>query len=975
MTAVDLETYMRRFLSFSVPLLGLLFGQGCDSGTENTGTPSTAKPSITLYATGFCGMAEGATNSDLEDSPQHGIDIQVRGIDSATSSGIMTAGTEVELTQSGDGAAIFASTIEDKQSESVTLTFSGRVVEDKLYCVSAGQFTLKAKITGYDFNEEALTLESEVIVNCLSLADFEEECPEASSAVVDAGIDSGPLPVEACLNDLDQRAIDDETLDVFGKAVECGAGCAAETGDLVECSSACVITATRISDDCATCYAHLVSCSFESCSTECETDPTAEECLTCLSDEGCSESFLSCSGLEFNPGGDTPDAGVGPVVDLCQNDPDSVIILDETINVIHKVLECGNNCSNEENPLTCLGSCIRQATGLTEECTSCYSTLIACTVENCSEPCREGFSNNCESCQEEQGCVIPYFDCSGNDVVDAVRTPPPQSWSISFVPQDEMEIGIRGTGAGREDNIRLVFNIKELDEPLAGVAVKFLMPDNPPPGIGIDPRSKISDENGVVTTRIIAGGTPGVLTIEARACRYGFEDGSDVLCRSPLNWNDETDGDWVCSDTIRNGCPEAARSGTVVIRGGVPSMRAFDFWCEDSIIPAFSDRPLIESWLLVNGEQTTCHVRLGDRLNGIVDTATPVFFLTEAGTITQSGSTGPEGVASTTHRTGQPSPVDIPVRPPLPMDIPNTADAALSPPLGHEIRDLDKHLYLLDDRNFRDGLVTIVAVTRGEENFIDSDGNKIYESGVDIFPPEYDLTAPYVDSNDNRIYDQYCNENGGGEDCEHPGRYFNEEFRRTSDDDEFTIAYDPEAGYFGNGEWDGDIEIWNSTKVIWTGEMTNFSIGEITNKSYVLFNVEGAANFEGSPCPEDTIFTEPGSRVTITANFVDINGNCLGANGEGHFSFDEDNNYVLLGGVTDGPIDGDYCTTFNAATEEVIPSSAPFQWVIMDNGSAYVPDDPPAPEAEFKNHRIRLNYRVAGRDVDFEYTFRTCRLK
>ncbi|MBU1430393.1 hypothetical protein KKF91_07530 [Myxococcota bacterium] len=965
---------MRRLLTFSVPLLGLLFAQGCDSSESDPKHPSSAKPSITLYATGTCGTAEGPTSSDLEGAPTHPIQVQVRGIDSATSSGIMKAGTEVQLTQSGAGAAIFASTLEDKPAEEVTLSFSGRTIEDALYCVSAGELTLKAKITGYTFKEESLTLEAEVTIRCLSVDDFEKACPEGARPV-DAGVGADAMILEdACTGSGDMRQI--ESFDVAASAATCANSCSADA-DVPSCVQTCVVDDVRLSEGCASCYGDLILCALDQCAEACGADINSAGCLTCLGESSCAETFTGCSGVTLG-GGEVIDVGVdaGAPSALCQGGEDSNIIIDETIDVIAKTVECGLGCVESPDGLvTCADRCIRRATGLSEPCTACYSELISCTLINCAEDCAQGFNAPCERCQQENNCIEPHLVCTGNAVVDPISDPPPQSWSISFVPQPDMVIGIRGTGAGRQDNILLAFEVEELGVPLRDVEVKFLMPENPPPGMGIDPARIVSNEQGVVTTRVVAGGTPGVLTIEARACRYGFVQNSTTECRPPEGWTEAEDGAWGCNARNINGCPEIARSGTVIIRGGVPSMRAFDFWCDHSTIPAFTSRPNIDNWLIQNSEETKCYVSLGDRLNGTVDTATQVFFLTEAGTITQSGATNDQGIAETIHRTGPPTPVNIPA-----TDsglFPNTIDVAIAQQTD------DRALYTATDMNFRDGYVTLVAVTRGEENFLDSNGNKIYEPGVDIFSPEDDLTVPYVDSNDNGYFEQYCQERFGGEDgCDKRGRFYNEEFRGNCGEIEceFPEPDNAEEGYFGDGRWSGDIEIWKSTKVLWVGHMTAIEPGTIgQHKSYIMLSVDRQPEgVDPNICGGAGILTGQGTRIQIDANFVDDNGNCLGGYEVGQVDIDVTTEYIISSPFGESvEITGDLCFDFNQATNEVVPNPRPLMWLVTDIGPAPTMNPP---QVTFKDHTIQVRYEGAGGGagsniINFEYQFRTCRLR
>jgi hypothetical protein len=88
--------------------------------------------------------------------------------------------------------------------------------------------------------------------------------------------------------------------------------------------------------------------------------------------------------------------------------------------------------------------------------------------------------------------------------------------------------------------------------------------------------------------------------------------------------------------------------------------------------------------------------------------------------------------------------------------------------------------------NPRDGLSTIIVMARGEEGFVDQNGNGVYDTGE----PFIDLGEPYVDMNDNGKYD------------------VGEPFWDTNSD----------GSYEGpNGSWDADTVIWAETRVLYTG--------------------------------------------------------------------------------------------------------------------------------------------------------------
>ncbi len=88
--------------------------------------------------------------------------------------------------------------------------------------------------------------------------------------------------------------------------------------------------------------------------------------------------------------------------------------------------------------------------------------------------------------------------------------------------------------------------------------------------------------------------------------------------------------------------------------------------------------------------------------------------------------------------------------------------------------------------NPRDGLVTLMVVTRGAEAFEDRNGNGMYDDGE----PFDDLPEPFLDENDNGQYDQ--------------GEWFFD----SNGDGQWTAA---------NGRYDDDTMISAVFKILWTG--------------------------------------------------------------------------------------------------------------------------------------------------------------
>jgi Bacterial Ig-like domain (group 1) len=151
--------------------------------------------------------------------------------------------------------------------------------------------------------------------------------------------------------------------------------------------------------------------------------------------------------------------------------------------------------------------------------------------------------------------------------------------------------------------------------------------------------------------------------------------------------------------------------------------------------------------------------------------------------------------------------------------------------------------------NPRDGLTTLLAITRGSESFVDTNGNKEWDSG-EIFT---DIPEPFLDMNDDGIYqaatEPYfdCNENG---------------------------SYD-----LGNGSYDMNTCISAVYKILWTGK---------------LDDSPNASTFSFTSGDNDTSMLD-NEDITFTVKAVDRNLNPLSTGNyddDRAVSFSEDQ-YIL----------------------------------------------------------------------------------
>lgn len=425
--------------------------------------------------------------------------------------------------------------------------------------------------------------------------------------------------------------------------------------------------------------------------------------------------------------------------------------------------------------------------------------------------------------------VGPATDAGLDDtgVTDSSTNMSPSEISLRFIPPadpEDLVIGIRGTGLGRPDSVLLSFRVTRLDEPVANKLVSFRLPDNRVPNVEIRPREPVlTNGNGVAQVRLLAGGTPGIVSV--------------VASTSPEIGNEAVED----------------RSAPITIRGGVPMAGAMSLTCEFPILPAFDTRLDADRWQFNAGSASTtsCTLDLADRVEGIVDEGTAAFFLTEAGSITQQATADGTGVITVQHRTGPPAPFNTP---PLPYEAGAGFNGTFNP---------------------RDGVVRLVAVTVGEKDFVDVDGDKIFSAGTDFVGPLQDLGEPFIDKNDNGRYD--FDELGG----------LIEEFRDTDQDGAWTPpTYD----------WSGNTEIWTSTVVLWVGS-PYVPIDPADPTFPVRFYCLGANDCSTNPtafrddCPRSNFYLGGNGQIFVENRFADRNGNCLDA-------YEEGNSFV----EADGPV-------------------------------------------------------------------------
>jgi len=264
-----------------------------------------------------------------------------------------------------------------------------------------------------------------------------------------------------------------------------------------------------------------------------------------------------------------------------------------------------------------------------------------------------------------------------------------------------------------------------------------------------------------------------------------------------------------------------AYSPPISFAGAVPSARNFTFACGPiagtgsggvHALGAYDD-----TRTLISGVQLGCTAHVADR-NGEALSGVEVSFLAEAGTIDPTQTTDDHGNATVLFHTSYPLPADqtpgtFTFKPWLPTDPTHIGDSAnpvdyIAPLWMHPYEWVPNPIAQyassftgpFDPRqepqrpdpvsgltfNPRDNLVTLIAVTTGEEAFDDANNNGHWDTGEAYL----DSTEPFVDSNDNGTRD--------------PGELY--------------------IDTNGNGQWDAKNQhfdastlIWAKERILWTG--------------------------------------------------------------------------------------------------------------------------------------------------------------
>jgi len=260
--------------------------------------------------------------------------------------------------------------------------------------------------------------------------------------------------------------------------------------------------------------------------------------------------------------------------------------------------------------------------------------------------------------------------------------------SLEFVSATPSVIGVYGSGIPASSLVTFIARDAN-GTPKANVSVAFTLYG--PLGSTLASPSSSTGSDGKVSANLQAGTVAGPARIVATA-------------------------------TLPGGGTISTSSGNISIGGGVPSDRFFSVAVKKFNLDGLN----------CDGVESILTAYLADRFgNYNILQGTSVSFATDAGAIDTSNVTDALGVATSVYRTQNPRPTDV-------------TPAAWETAAGLSYVDGTGRT-----RNPRDGYISILISTTGEEYFDDANANGVYDSGETFT----DLAEPFIDSNDNGVHD------------------------------------------------------------------------------------------------------------------------------------------------------------------------------------------------------------------------------
>jgi hypothetical protein len=293
----------------------------------------------------------------------------------------------------------------------------------------------------------------------------------------------------------------------------------------------------------------------------------------------------------------------------------------------------------------------------------------------------------------------------------------------------------------------------------------------------------------------------------------------------------------VRADAAAGGENRSYTAGGFPVVGAKPNGAHLSLDCRPYNIPALTAHDCLYSHYAGRAQTVDCTLKMADRHGIVLGVPTEATFRSEAGAVSYPATSpayDPATAISDQRDLGHAVGYLEVYGSPLPVDV--------APFPGEPSVLVTGGLCGSRTANPRDGLVTVIAMVRGEEGFVDLNQNGKYDDGE----PFIDQGEPYVDANDNGIRDPdewYLDVNGNGQ-------------------------YDGP-----NGVWDEDTVLWTQTRVLYTGYPVLPTPGPTQNHSRLYTSGSPPAP---TPTPADfSVVARPASHQDYGVFFTDENLNPL----------------------------------------------------------------------------------------------------
>ena len=275
--------------------------------------------------------------------------------------------------------------------------------------------------------------------------------------------------------------------------------------------------------------------------------------------------------------------------------------------------------------------------------------------------------------------------------------------SIEFVSASPELIILRGTGGsgGTETSVVTFRVVDAQGNPVANQVVNFAL-DTVVGGLSLSPASATSDQNGLVQTVVQSG------TVSTSV--------------------------GVTATTSSAGNTYQTQSSQLVVTTGIPDQNSFSL--SASVLAP-------EAWGH-DGEKSVITARLADRFNNPVPDGTAVTFTTEGGSIegsctTTNGACSVDWISQSPRPCGETMGVDEVV-----LDPSLGPNVCIDDPANTNTNDTDPTTGFAPLGQPYGGRATIIATVVGEESFIDTNGDGVFDDGDTMT----DLPEAWIDENE-----------------------------------------------------------------------------------------------------------------------------------------------------------------------------------------------------------------------------------